>query len=66
MRQIFSKCHLEVISIVADSDDGVLESALALTSAKDGSILRARTLWFLGFKNGRIIKEHDYSFVLKD
>lgn len=65
-RTYFTKLHLDVLSITVDESNGsaVLESELTLTTA-DEKVVRCRTLWFLGFKDGKIVKEHDYSIVLK-
>ena len=64
VREVFSDCRIQALSLVAEGDDGVLESELQLTSAKDGSVLRCRALWFFGFTDGKIVRQHDYSFVL--
>jgi ketosteroid isomerase-like protein len=63
-RSYFSDLKMVAISITAGESDAVLESELTLTSA-DGAIVRARTIWIFGYENGRIAKQHDYSFVLK-
>jgi ketosteroid isomerase-like protein len=63
-RSYFTDLKMAALSITAGESDAVLESELTLTSA-DGMIVRARTIWIFGFENERIVKEHDYSFVLK-
>lgn len=65
-RSYFADLHMDVLSITADDNDAVLESQLTLKSADGATVVRARTIWILGFKDGKIAKEHDYSFVLKD
>lgn len=64
-RSHFINLHMEAISITADETTAVLESEIALKTTAEDSALRVRTIWFFGFADGKIVKEHDYSFVLK-
>jgi ketosteroid isomerase-like protein len=63
-REMFPGLRMEAISIVAEEREAVLESELTLTTA-EGKVVRARTIWFFAVEDGKIVKEHDYSLVLK-
>jgi ketosteroid isomerase-like protein len=65
-REMFDDLQMEVLSIVADERNAVLESELLLKSSATGVVVRCRTLWLFAVEHGKIVKEHDYSIVLKD
>ncbi|MFC4595659.1 nuclear transport factor 2 family protein [Sphingobium tyrosinilyticum] len=64
-RELFISLEMEAISIVTEGNEGVLESALTLKSA-EGNVVRTRTIWLFTVEGGKIVREHDYSMVLKN
>lgn len=63
-RDVFREGHLEVLNMVAGEDQGVLETILTAVNKATSEPLKARVIWVLGFTDGKIIKEHDYSFLI--
>jgi ketosteroid isomerase-like protein len=65
-REAIGEYRFTVISIVADGDQGVLESDWSGRSKEGGEPMEVRVLWFWGFRDGKIAKQHDYSFPMND
>lgn len=65
-REQIGEYRFKAISIVADGDEGVLESDWAGRSKDGGELMEVRVLWFWGFRDGKIVKQHDYSFPMND
>ena len=65
-REQIGEYRFTAISIAADGDQGVLESDWAGRSKAGGELMEVRVLWFWGFRDGKIIRQHDYSFPMND
>lgn len=63
-REQISDLHLEVLSLTADRTSGVIESLWSGVRRSNGAAMRARTIWFLAFKDGKIVEERDYSIPM--
>ena len=62
-REFLTDLRLETLSIVANECDAVLESAWRARTIGTGETMSARIIWFFAFKDGKIVKEHDYSIM---
>ena len=62
-RTSMQNLHLDVLSITADENSGVLESELHAVRTSNKMPVLTRVLWFFTFENDKIVKEHDYSIA---
>ena len=61
VRDEMTDLHLDVRSVTAGGDDAVIECGWSAVRRADGVRITADVLWVLSFRDGLIVKEHDYA-----
>ncbi len=61
VRDDFTDLHLDVRTIVAEGDNAIIECEWSGRRRSDGVCLAADVIWSLTFRDGLIVKEHDYA-----